>query len=91
VKELSEEMSKWWEEGANALARQGAQVVQVSLPHTPYALPAYYILASSEASSNLSRYDGVRYGSDTWPCFAIRVNAHTEGCLFPISRIPGGR
>jgi aspartyl-tRNA(Asn)/glutamyl-tRNA(Gln) amidotransferase subunit A len=48
-----------------ALADQGAEVVEVSLPHTEYALPAYYLIAPSEASSNLARYDGVRYGYRT--------------------------
>jgi aspartyl-tRNA(Asn)/glutamyl-tRNA(Gln) amidotransferase subunit A len=62
VKELSEDTRKLWEEGAEAMAQQGAEVVEVSLPHTQYALPAYYILAPAEASSNLSRYDGLRYG-----------------------------
>ncbi|KAG9102839.1 Trimeric GatFAB AmidoTransferase(AdT) complex subunit [Ceratobasidium sp. 370] len=46
-----------------SLARHGARIVQVSLPSTPYALSAYYVLASAEANSNLSRYDGIRYGS----------------------------
>lgn len=62
MKELSEDTRKLWEEGAEAMAQQGAEVVEVSLPHTQYALPAYYILAPAEASSNLSRYDGLRYG-----------------------------
>ena len=51
-----------WDEGAAWLKDAGAQVVDVSLPHTKYALPAYYIIAPAEASSNLARYDGVRYG-----------------------------
>ena len=48
--------------GADWLRSAGASMVDVSLPHTPYALPAYYIVAPAEASSNLARYDGVRYG-----------------------------
>ena len=48
--------------GAEWLKAQGAEIVDVSLPHTKYALPAYYIVAPAEASSNLARYDGVRYG-----------------------------
>ncbi|MES2699892.1 MAG: Asp-tRNA(Asn)/Glu-tRNA(Gln) amidotransferase subunit GatA [Pseudomonadota bacterium] len=51
-----------WEAGIAWLKDAGAQVVEVSLPHTKYALPAYYIVAPAEASSNLARYDGVRYG-----------------------------
>ena len=49
-------------EGAEWLKSAGAELVEVSLPHTKYALPAYYIVAPAEASSNLARYDGVRYG-----------------------------
>jgi aspartyl-tRNA(Asn)/glutamyl-tRNA(Gln) amidotransferase subunit A len=59
---MSAEMDKLWEEGAGWLKAAGAEIVEVSLPHTKYALPAYYIVAPAEASSNLARYDGVRYG-----------------------------
>jgi aspartyl-tRNA(Asn)/glutamyl-tRNA(Gln) amidotransferase subunit A len=51
-----------WDEGVDWLKSAGAEVVEISLPHTKYALPAYYIVAPAEASSNLARYDGVRFG-----------------------------
>jgi len=51
-----------WDQGIAWLKEAGAEIVEVSLPHTKYALPAYYIVAPAEASSNLARYDGVRYG-----------------------------
>jgi aspartyl-tRNA(Asn)/glutamyl-tRNA(Gln) amidotransferase subunit A len=57
-----EEILKSWDQGIAWLRDAGAEVVDVSLPHTKYALPAYYIVAPAEASSNLARYDGVRYG-----------------------------
>jgi len=57
------EIERLWEEGAAWLKAAGAELVEVSLPHTRYALPAYYIVAPAEASSNLARYDGVRYGA----------------------------
>ncbi len=56
------EIDALWDKGAEWLKAQGAEIVEVSLPHTKYALPAYYIVAPAEASSNLARYDGVRYG-----------------------------
>jgi len=56
------EILKSWDDGIAWLKEAGAEVVDVSLPHTRYALPAYYIVAPAEASSNLARYDGVRYG-----------------------------
>ena len=56
------EIEKIWAQGREWLQAAGAELVEVSLPHTKYALPAYYIVAPAEASSNLARYDGVRYG-----------------------------
>jgi len=56
------EIDALWEQGIAWLKDAGAEIVEVSLPHTKYALPAYYIVAPAEASSNLARYDGVRYG-----------------------------
>jgi aspartyl-tRNA(Asn)/glutamyl-tRNA(Gln) amidotransferase subunit A len=56
------EIEALWEKGREWLTAAGAEMVEVSLPHTKYALPAYYIVAPAEASSNLARYDGVRYG-----------------------------
>ena len=57
-----EEINAIWDEGIEWLKDAGAEVVEISLPHTKYALPTYYIIAPAEASSNLARYDGVRYG-----------------------------
>lgn len=59
---MPEEILKLWEQGIEWLKSAGAEIVDVSLPHTHYALPTYYIIAPAEASSNLARYDGVRYG-----------------------------
>jgi aspartyl-tRNA(Asn)/glutamyl-tRNA(Gln) amidotransferase subunit A len=59
---MSAEIAKLWDDGVAWLKSAGAKIVEISLPHTRHALPAYYIVAPAEASSNLARYDGVRYG-----------------------------
>ena len=59
---MPEEIEALWKNGAEMLRDAGAEIVDISLPHTKYALPAYYVIAPAEASSNLARYDGVRYG-----------------------------
>ncbi|TCL08614.1 aspartyl/glutamyl-tRNA(Asn/Gln) amidotransferase subunit A [Shimia isoporae] len=59
---MPQEIEKLWSEGTEMLKAAGAEIVDISLPHTKYALPAYYVIAPAEASSNLARYDGVRYG-----------------------------
>ena len=59
---MPSEIEKLWSDGTEMLRLSGAKIEDVSLPHTKYALPAYYVIAPAEASSNLARYDGVRYG-----------------------------
>jgi aspartyl-tRNA(Asn)/glutamyl-tRNA(Gln) amidotransferase subunit A len=59
---IDPEIDAMWDAGIAMLKDAGAEVVEISLPHTKYALPTYYIIAPAEASSNLARYDGVRYG-----------------------------
>jgi aspartyl-tRNA(Asn)/glutamyl-tRNA(Gln) amidotransferase subunit A len=56
------EIEALWQQGLQWLREQGAETVEISLPHTKYALPTYYVVAPAEASSNLARYDGVRFG-----------------------------
>ncbi len=75
------EIEKLWTEGCNWLKAAGAELIEVSLPHTKYALPAYYIVAPAEASSNLARYDGVRYG--------LRVNGRSIGEMYENTRAEG--
>src|SRR4030088_1738295 len=75
------EIEKLWSEGAAWLKAAGAELVEVSLPHTKYALPAYYIVAPAEASSNLARYDGVRYG--------LRVPGRSIGEMYENTRAEG--
>lgn len=59
---LNAEISKLWDDGIAKLRERGAEIVDISLPHTKYALATYYIIAPAEASSNLARYDGLRFG-----------------------------
>ena len=59
---MPNEIEKLWVDGTAMMRDAGAEIVDISLPHTKYALPAYYVIAPAEASSNLARYDGVRYG-----------------------------
>ena len=62
VDRMPKEIEKLWEKGIQIIKDNGAEVIDISLPSTNYALPAYYIVAPAEASSNLARYDGVKYG-----------------------------
>ncbi|WP_109807433.1 Asp-tRNA(Asn)/Glu-tRNA(Gln) amidotransferase subunit GatA [Sphingosinithalassobacter portus] len=62
VDNMPAEIDALWQQGIDWMKDAGAEIVEVSLPHTKYALPAYYIIAPAECSSNLARYDGVRYG-----------------------------
>jgi aspartyl-tRNA(Asn)/glutamyl-tRNA(Gln) amidotransferase subunit A len=75
------EIERLWGQGAEWLKAAGAELVEVSLPHTRYALPAYYIVAPAEASSNLARYDGVRYGA--------RVNGRNIAEMYENTRAQG--
>ncbi|WMS41662.1 Asp-tRNA(Asn)/Glu-tRNA(Gln) amidotransferase subunit GatA [Acuticoccus sp. MNP-M23] len=81
VDPMPEAVAKLWQQGEAWLKAAGAEIVPVSLPHTQYALPAYYIVAPAEASSNLARYDGVRYG--------LRVPAEDIAGLYEESRAAG--
>ena len=78
---MDDEVVKLWEQGQVWLRDAGAELVDVSLPHTKYALPAYYIIAPAEASSNLARYDGVRFG--------MRVEADTLDGMYEATRAAG--
>lgn len=78
---MPEEIEALWQKGIAWLKDAGAEIVDISLPHTKYALPAYYIVASAEASSNLARYDGVRYG--------LRVDGKDIADMYEKSRAAG--
>jgi aspartyl-tRNA(Asn)/glutamyl-tRNA(Gln) amidotransferase subunit A len=75
------EIEALWEAGRRWLADAGAEIIEVSLPHTKYALPAYYIVNPAEASSNLARYDGVRYG--------LRANGNDVTGMYEHTRAAG--
>jgi aspartyl-tRNA(Asn)/glutamyl-tRNA(Gln) amidotransferase subunit A len=81
VKGMSQEIEALWRRGADWLSAAGADIVEVSLPHTKYALPAYYVVAAAEASSNLARYDGVRYG--------LRAGGHDIITMYEATRAAG--
>ena len=78
---MDSEVVTLWEQGQAWLRDAGAELIDVSLPHTKYALPTYYIIAPAEASSNLARYDGVRYG--------MRVDAETLDGMYEATRAAG--
>ena len=59
---LNENIEKVWKNGIEWFKSEVAEIVEISLPHTEFALPTYYIIAPAEASANLARYDGVRFG-----------------------------
>jgi aspartyl-tRNA(Asn)/glutamyl-tRNA(Gln) amidotransferase subunit A len=75
------EIEKLWQDGIDWLTAAGARIKDISLPHTKYALPAYYIVAPAEASSNLARYDGVKYG--------LRVAGNDITDMYELTRARG--
>ena len=79
--DLSSDVISMWEDGKKWLQDSGAQIVEVSLPLMEYCLPAYYIMAPAEASSNLARYDGVRYG--------LRVEGNSLDEMYENTRVTG--
>ena len=78
---MSKEIEDLWQKGINIIKDSGAEVIDISLPNTKYALPAYYIVAPAEASSNLARYDGVKYGfrSEGKNLIEMYENTRSEG------------
>ncbi len=81
MKGMDAAIEKSWDEGIAWCKDAGAEIVEVSLPHTQYALPAYYIIAPAECSSNLARYDGVRYG--------LRVEGNNLKDMYELTRAQG--
>jgi aspartyl-tRNA(Asn)/glutamyl-tRNA(Gln) amidotransferase subunit A len=81
VDNMPVEIDQLWADGIAWLKDAGCEIVEVSLPHTKYALPAYYIVAPAEASSNLARYDGMRYG--------LRVDGKTLSDVYQDTRAEG--
>jgi aspartyl-tRNA(Asn)/glutamyl-tRNA(Gln) amidotransferase subunit A len=78
---MPEEISALWQKGITWLKDAGAEIIDVSLPHTHYALPTYYIIAPAECSSNLSRYDGLRYG--------LRIEGENLNDMYELTRAAG--
>ncbi len=81
IEGLSDEIDALWESGIQMMKEAGAEIVTVSLPHTKYGLPAYYIIAPAECSSNLARYDGVKYG--------VRVEGENLNDMYERTRAAG--
>ncbi|HXV00884.1 MAG TPA: Asp-tRNA(Asn)/Glu-tRNA(Gln) amidotransferase subunit GatA [Caulobacteraceae bacterium] len=81
VDDMPPEIEQLWARGVEWLKDAGCEIVEVSLPHTKYALPAYYIIAPAEASSNLARYDGMRYG--------VRAEGATLSDVYQLTRAAG--
>ena len=79
VEGMSKEIQKLWDKGIEICKSLGCEIINVSLPHTKYALPTYYIIAPAEASSNLARYDGVRYGFRSKGNDLIEMYENTRG------------
>ena len=75
------ELKTLWSQGIDWLKDAGAEIIDISLPHTKYALPTYYIVAPAECSSNLARYDGVKYG--------LRVNGDSLDDMYKKTRAAG--
>ncbi len=78
---MSQEIEKLWQQGISWLKAAGAEIHDIQLPHTKYALPTYYIIAPAEASSNLARYDGVRFG--------LRVPGENLDDMYELTRAAG--
>ena len=78
---LNPEIAEYWEKATQILKSRGAEIVNISLPHTESALPAYYVIAPAEASSNLARYDGIRFGlrEDGNGLDELYINTRTSG------------
>lgn len=81
IEGMDSQIETLWQKGIDILREAGAEIIDISLPHTKYALPAYYIVAPAEASSNLARYDGVKYG--------LRVEADDINSLYEKTRGAG--
>ena len=79
---MPKEIDELWNKGKSILKDLGANLIDITLPHTKYALPTYYIVAPAEASSNLARYDGVKYGyrsSQGKDLIGMYENTRSEG------------
>ena len=81
VEGLNSDIVKVWDDTINLFKKNGAEIVNISLPHTSFALPTYYIIAPAEASANLARYDGVKYG--------FRENSDDLEDMYELTRAKG--